>query len=174
MHITSQVSILSRVAVGDIRAAARLGTLKYWERWRAKYPIFNCLAHHVAAGEMMDIHGLDAMGALIFLAHTRNDGFEGFLASISDGECEGAMQDLRAENWKTGACRHCPLIESTRKAGDEMAARGDFEFATLLLSIARCLALLLIVAKARDEIAGIGEDDEVIKGILFDPDDDPP
>jgi hypothetical protein len=46
--------------------------------------------------------------------------------------------------------------------------------ARLLLLIARCLALLLIVAKARDEIAGIGEDDEVIRGILFDPDDDPP
>jgi hypothetical protein len=174
MHITSQVSILSRVAVGDIRAAARLGTLKYWERWRAKYPIFNCLARHVAAGDKLDIGGLDALGALIFLAHTRNDGFEGFLASISEAECEGAIQDVRFENWKTGTCRHFPLIESTRRSGDEMAARGDFEMARLLLLIARCLALLLIVAQARDEIAGIGEDDEVIRGILFDPDDDPP
>jgi hypothetical protein len=174
MHITSQVSILSRVAVGDIRAAARLSTMKFWDRWRSQYAVFKSLAHHVAAGEKIDVGTLDALGSLIFLAQTRNDGFEGFLASISEAECEGAIQDVRFENWKTGTCRHFPLIESTRRSGDEMAARGDFEMARLLLLIARCLALLLIVAQARDEIAGIGEDDEVIRGILFDPDDDPP
>jgi hypothetical protein len=69
MQITSQVSILSRVAIGDIRAAARLSTMKWWERWRSHNPVFNCIARHVAAGEKIDLGGLDAMGFLIFLAH---------------------------------------------------------------------------------------------------------
>ena len=174
MQITSQVSILSRVAVGDIRAAAGLGTMKYWRSWQARYPIFNCLARQVAAGNNLGLGGLDAMGALIFLAHTRNDGFEGFLASISEAEGEGAMQDVRFENWTTGDCRDFPLIVATRKAGDELAAKGNQARAALLFSVARCLALLLIVAEARDELAGIGRDDAAINGILFDPDDDPP
>jgi hypothetical protein len=173
MHLSSQVSLLSRVAVSDIRAAAGLSTMMYWDRWRAKYPIFNCIARQVAAGKL-DLGELKALGTLIFLAHTRKDGLEGFLASISEAEGEGALQDVRFESWTTGACRHFPLIESTRKAGDETAGRGDQAMAMLIFSIARCLVLLLIVAKARDEIAGIGGDDEVIGGILFDPDDDPP